>query len=81
MWRKVLSGLIILLVLSLAAASGLGWWVYHRSLPVLSGRLAAGVKKPVEIYRDDYGVPHIYAQSEEDLFCLLAIYYGQTNVR
>lgn len=68
MWRKVLSSLIILLVLSLAAASGLGWWVYHRSLPVLSGRMAAGVKKPVEIYRDDYGVPHIYAQSEEDLF-------------
>ncbi|MCL5039149.1 MAG: penicillin acylase family protein, partial [Firmicutes bacterium] len=27
-----------------------------------------GVKKTVEIYRDDYGIPHIFAQTEEDVF-------------
>lgn len=28
----------------------------------------AGLKKPVEVIRDRWGVPHIYAQTDEDLF-------------
>ena len=28
----------------------------------------AGLNKPVEILRDRWGVPHIYAQSQHDLF-------------
>src|SRR5712692_3027039 len=28
----------------------------------------AGLRKPVEILRDRWGVPHIYAQTVEDLF-------------
>src|SRR5215831_11691258 len=28
----------------------------------------AGLKKPVEVFRDPWGVPHIYAQNADDLF-------------
>ena len=40
-----------------------------RSLAQLDGALdVPGLQAPVEIIRDDYGVPHIYAENEEDLF-------------
>lgn len=37
-------------------------------LPRYSGTVLAGVAAPVEVYFDGYGVPHIFAQSELDLF-------------
>ncbi len=39
------------------------------SLPAAAETIAlSGLKQPVEILRDKWGVPHIYAQSSEDLF-------------
>src|SRR5690348_14363741 len=41
--------------------------LYRRPLPPVSGRLTvAGLHAPVEILRDRWGVPHVYAQSLED---------------
>ena len=40
-----------------------------RSLPQFSGEvLVSGINEDVEIIRDTYGVPHIYAQNEPDLY-------------
>jgi acyl-homoserine lactone acylase PvdQ len=39
------------------------------ALAPIAGELAlAGLQKPVEVIRDTWGVPHIYAQTTEDLF-------------
>jgi hypothetical protein len=38
-----------------------------RSIPTTTFQLT-GLKKPVEILRDPWGVPHIYAENEGDLF-------------
>ena len=45
------------------------WYFKQKSgIPVYSGTvLTAGVEKPVTIYYDDYGVPHIYAECEWDV--------------
>jgi len=46
-----------------------GWLYFDYSLPVYEGELTLnGLKKPVEVYFDDYAVPHIYATNERDLF-------------
>src|SRR5215471_7176616 len=38
-------------------------------LAQLEGEIkVAGLKEPVEVLRDRWGVPHIYAQNAEDLF-------------
>src|SRR5882724_5808741 len=38
-------------------------------LPQLQGELAvAGLQEPVEVLRDRWGVPHIYAKNADDLF-------------
>jgi penicillin amidase len=41
----------------------------HRALATLSGKLkASGLEQPVEVLRDRWGVAHIYAQNQHDLF-------------
>lgn len=46
----------------------LKWNMNQKSgLPVYSGIVEAGVSAPVEIYFDEYGVPHIFADHEADM--------------
>ena len=46
------------------------WW--HREtasrVPTNSGKRLAAVKQSVSIQRDDWGIPHVFAESDEDLF-------------
>lgn len=59
---------IVLLVLSVVLGV-LGAITVRRSFPQLSGEIQVpGLDKPVEIVRDAFGVPHIYASTRHDLF-------------
>ena len=59
----------IVLVLALGSLSSVGIATVRQSFPQQSGRLTvAGLKGQVEVLRDSYGVPNIYADNPEDLF-------------
>jgi penicillin G amidase len=59
----------VVLVLALGALTSLAIATVRTSFPETSGRLmVSGLKGPVEVLRDSYGVPHIYADNPEDLF-------------
>ncbi|MFF3400791.1 penicillin acylase family protein [Streptomyces sp. NPDC002659] len=65
--------LVIVLVLALVAGVGYGtWWsisTVRASFPQTTGTVKLeGLKGQVEVKRDDYGIPQIYADSDEDLF-------------
>lgn len=50
------------------ALDWLKWNFNQKSgLPVYSGTITAPVSEPIEIYFDDYGVPHIFAQNDHDM--------------
>ena len=56
------------------------WFQYavRKSLPPISGQaVVSGLTEDVEIIRDDYGVPHIYAQNEPDLYFALGYAMAQ----
>ena len=54
--------------------------VYKRQ-PPLNGRLSAtGLRAPVEIIRDTWGVPHIYAENEHDLFFTQGFAHAQDRL-
>ncbi len=58
----------ILLVLILVVAIS-GSYAVKRPFPHTDGTISLpGLQDEVTIYRDSYGVPHIYASSQEDLF-------------
>ena len=59
----------VVLVLALGALASLAFATVRTSFPETSGRLmVSGLTGQVEVLRDSYGVPHIYADNPEDLF-------------
>ena len=67
--RKIVFGvLIFFLVLSVLLVVLIPYTI-TRSFPQTDGEVQVpGLGAPVEIYRDSYGVPHIYASNSHDLF-------------
>jgi penicillin amidase len=57
-----------LLVSAAVIVLGAAWWFLWRPVPQTSGRLTAAVRAEVRVERDERGVPHITAQSLDDLF-------------
>lgn len=56
--------LVLILVIGVAAIV-----TVRRPFPTTAGTLTVpGLQAPVDVYRDEVGIPHIYAQSEHDLF-------------
>ncbi len=79
--RKILIGLSgTLIVLLLGGA----FFVRHliiRSFPEYQATIETGqVQSHIRIYRDDYGVPQIVADSEEDVFFALGVVHAQDRL-
>jgi len=56
----------VVLVSSLAILWG--WWMLHRTLPLLDGSvIVPELKQEVQIDRDPWGIPHVQAKSLDDL--------------
>ena len=56
------------MLLAIGVAFFVGWWVVRRSLPKIHGvTVIAGLKAPVSVDRDRWGVPYIQARSLGDL--------------
>ncbi len=65
----LLSALLILALLISGAGFGGYWWLFQRPLPETSGTLQVpGLQGRVEVIRDRWGIPHLYAESVDDLF-------------
>ncbi len=68
----------LLLVVLLAVALAVAWWLVRGSLPTLEGDLALrGLVAPVSISRDAVGVVTIDADSETDAMRALGYVHGQ----
>ncbi|NUR41747.1 MAG: penicillin acylase family protein, partial [Streptomyces sp.] len=66
---------LIVLVLVLAIIGGIAYGAYwsistvRASLPQTKGSITLeGLSGPVDVKRDGYGIPQIYASTDEDLF-------------
>ena len=74
---RILAGLLVVAVV--AAVGGYLW--LRTSLPLHDGRLTvAGADAPVEIVRDRWGVPHIYAQTLDDAVFGLGFAHAQDRL-
>jgi len=61
--KRILFATVVLLLV----ASGAGWWWARGSLPALDGQHPLpGLRAPVEVLIDQYGVPTAYARDAED---------------
>ena len=70
---------IILIIITTAVF--LAYWYFYHPLPKYSGHISiGGLNKSVDIYTDTYGVPHIFAQNEEDLFYAAGYYAARDRL-
>jgi penicillin amidase len=67
--RKILIGVLIVILLLSVVLAVLIPYNITRSFPQTKGKIQVpGLDAPVEVYRDSFGVPHIYASTAHDLF-------------
>jgi penicillin G amidase len=65
---RVLLSIGVLFLVAAVVLAALGVWFVRRPWPQVDGSLSvAGLTAPVEVIRDQWGVPHIYAENEADL--------------
>lgn len=66
---------------TVAGARHLARRFLRRPLPRVRGQLTLdGLRRPVDVIRDRWGVPHIYAQTEEDLFFAQGFVHAQDRL-
>lgn len=75
--KYILSALLIIVVLAAAGA-----YVYTLGIrPDYEGEIELnGLSSPVEIYFDDYGVPHIFADNKEDMYMAFGYQHAQERL-
>src|SRR5215218_3241044 len=76
-FKRILFGALILIILLVA-----GVYIFLLTQkPVYEGTSQLnGLKDSVEVYFDDYGVPHIYGSNEEDIFRALRYVHAQERL-
>ena len=79
--RNVLKILAIAILVVLVMVVSGGYVFIRRSFPAINGTIQVqGLKSRVEIYRDRWGIPHIYADSIEDLFFAQGYVHAQDRL-
>lgn len=79
--RRVLLGLVLLVLIAVLAAAGTGAYLIRRPFPVERGQLRVpGLRASVDVIRDRWGVPHIFAQSTHDLFFAQGYVHAQDRL-
>ena len=73
---------IVLLILVLLILTAIGGWVYFKSLePNYEGEVALkGLQAESTVHFDEYGIPHIYAENEEDAMVALGYVHAQDRL-
>lgn len=74
---RIAAGLVILIAFALLLA----WWFAARSIPDYNGETeVAGLSAPIEIVRDNANVPHIFGESDADVFFGLGYAHAQDRL-
>jgi penicillin amidase len=77
-FRRLLAFLGTILVVLVIAAGVFGFITVRRQFPQTDGVIQLpGLDAQVEVYRDSYGVPHIYAKTSHDLFMAQGFVHAQ----
>ena len=81
MARRIVLIVLGVLAVLLIVAIGAGAFVALSPLPKTDGVItAAGLQAPVTIYRDEWGVPQIYADNSHDLFFAQGYVHAQDRL-
>src|SRR4028118_1192745 len=76
-FKTDLLGIPVLLLLAILLAA----WAVRRAWPQEEGKIVVqGLSAPVEVVRDRWGIPHLYAANEHDLFFAQGFVHAQDRL-
>ena len=79
--RKLVLTLAAILLLAVLLPGGAFYWRLRHALPQYDGEVKlTGLHQPVRILRDERAVPHIYAQSLDDLLFAQGFVHAQERL-
>jgi penicillin G amidase len=80
-FKRILYGLLIILVIVMIVGLIFVRHISHRGLPEYSGTLdLKNIKEEVTVIRDEYAIPHIYAKNEDDLYTAVGYVMAQDRL-
>ena len=78
--RRFKKFLLVLLVLIIVLGVGLCFYIFHLK-PKYEGELELkNIQNETTVYFDEFGVPHIYANSEKDAMTTLGYVHAQERL-
>ena len=81
MVKQILKYLAVGLAVVIVAVVVFGFFFVRSSLPQTVGNLSVdGLEAPVTVYRDEWGIPHIFAENEHDLFLAQGYVHAQDRL-
>lgn len=67
--KRIVIGVLIFIILAFIVGAVILYRINTEAIPNYNDNVRlSGLNDSVEVYRDDYGIPHIYAQNETDLY-------------
>lgn len=79
--KRILLAMLVLLVVAIAAGFTFIRHLNHRALPDYNAGLQLrGLHAPVEVYRDSFAIPHVYASDEHDLYMAVGYLMAQDRL-
>jgi penicillin amidase len=79
--KKLLKIAVIAILFFLSGCLVFFFIHFYRSVPKINGNVSlSGIETDVEIIRDSWGVPHIFAQNEKDLFFACGYVHAQERM-
>lgn len=74
--------LLVFLLIFVTGFAGLAfYWTFYKPLPDYSASIRIdAINNPVDIHWDTFGVPHIYAENERDLFFAIGYVHAQDRL-
>jgi penicillin G amidase len=79
--QKGIIGFVTVTIVIVIAGVSIGYYLVTRSFPKVSGTASVqGLSQEVKVRRDEYGVPHISAQSEYDTFFAVGYIHAQDRL-
>jgi penicillin G amidase len=79
--KLILLSLLALMVIAFAVAAIYISGINRRSIPIYNGELRiSGLNNDVTVYRDERGMPHIYAKDDHDLYFSVGFVMAQDRL-
>ena len=79
--NTLLKLLVFLLIFVTGFAALAIYWTFYKPLPDYSASIRINaISNPVDIHWDTFGIPHIYAENEQDLFFAVGYVHAQDRL-